>query len=86
VRRRALPSTHPVARRDGHAPRENSECIAWLTEYLLAAGLIAPRYHAASRPMLVVREATHRAISLAERADVPVLIVHVSGREAVEQI
>jgi dihydropyrimidinase len=65
---------------------ENTECIAWLTESLLEAGLTAPRYHAASRPMLVEREATHRAISLAELMDVPMLLVHVSGREAVEQI
>ena len=36
--------------------------------------------------MLVEREATHRAIALAELVDVPILIVHVSGREAVEQI
>jgi len=36
--------------------------------------------------MLVEREATHRAIALSELADVPILIVHVSGREAVEQI
>jgi len=78
-----------VARSEGamvmmHA--ENTDCIAWLTERLLAAGHTAPRYHAASRPMLVEREATHRAIALAELVDVPILIVHVSGREAVEQI
>lgn len=78
-----------VARRHGamamiHA--ENSDCIAWLTRRLEAAGRTAPRYHAMSRPMLVEREATHRAIALAELVDVPVLIVHVSGREAVEQI
>ena len=78
-----------VARREGamtmiHA--ENSDCIAWLTDQLLAAGLTAPRFHASARPMLVEREATHRALALAELADVPVLIVHVSGREAVEQI
>jgi dihydropyrimidinase len=36
--------------------------------------------------MLVEREATHRAISLSQLVDVPILIVHVSGREAVEQI
>ena len=35
---------------------------------------------------MVEREAAHRAISLAELVDVPVLIVHVSGREAIEQI
>ena len=35
-----------------------------------------------SRPMLVEREATHRAIALSELVDVPILIVHVSGSEA----
>ena len=78
-----------VARREGamtmiHA--ENSDCIGWLTEQLLASGQGQPRFHATSRPMAVEREATHRAISLAELVDVPILIVHVSGREAVEQI
>ena len=65
---------------------ENADCIAWLTRKLEAAGRTAPRYHADSRPMLVEREATHRAIALSELVDVPILIVHVSGREAVEQI
>ncbi len=78
-----------VARREGaftmiHA--ENADCIAWLAEQLVGAGLTAPRYHAHARPMLLEREATHRAIALSELADVPVLIVHVSGREAVAQI
>jgi dihydropyrimidinase len=86
---RQILETLSVARAEGamvmlHA--ENSDCIAWLTERLLAAGLSAPRYHASSRPMLVEREATHRAIALAELVDVPILIVHVSGREAIEQI
>ena len=36
--------------------------------------------------MAVEREATHRAIALSELVDVPILIVHVSGREAIEQI
>ena len=65
---------------------ENADCIEWLTRRLEAAGNTAPRFHARSRPMLVEREATHRAISLSELVDVPILIVHVSGREAVEQI
>jgi dihydropyrimidinase len=78
-----------VARQHGamamvHA--ENADCIEWLTKRLEAAGRTAPRFHAHSRPMLVEREATHRAIALAELVDVPILIVHVSGREAVEQI
>ena len=78
-----------VARRHGamamvHA--ENADCIEWLTKKLEAAGRTAPRFHAHARPMLVEREATHRAIALSQLVDVPILIVHVSGREAVEQI
>jgi dihydropyrimidinase len=65
---------------------ENADCIEWLTKRLEAAGRTAPRFHAHARPMLVEREATHRAIALAELVDTPILIVHVSGREAVEQI
>lgn len=65
---------------------ENADCIEWLTRRLEAAGRTAPRWHAHARPMLVEREATHRAIALAELVDVPILVVHVSGREAVEQI
>ncbi len=65
---------------------ENADCIAWLTERLEAAGKTAPKFHAQARPPVVEREATHRAISIAELVDVPILIVHVSGREACEQI
>ena len=65
---------------------ENADCIEWLTKRLEAAGHTAPRFHADSRPMAVEREATHRAIALSEVVDVPIVIVHVSGREAVEQI
>jgi dihydropyrimidinase len=86
---RQILETLAVARREGamvmvHA--ENADCIAWLTDQLLAAGHTAPKFHALARPMLIEREATHRAIALSELVDVPILIVHVSGREAVEQI
>jgi len=78
-----------VARRDGamvmvHA--ENADCIAWLSQRLVESGRGAPKYHAVSRPAPVEREATHRAITFAELLDVPILIVHVSGGEAIEQI
>jgi dihydropyrimidinase len=65
---------------------ENYECIAWLTERLEAAGKTAPRFHEDSRPMAVEREATHRAITLSEVADAQMLIVHVSGQDAIEEI
>jgi dihydropyrimidinase len=65
---------------------ENYDAIRFLTDRLERAGKAAPHFHVASRPIPVEREATHRAISLAELIDVPVMIVHVSNREAMEEI
>ena len=65
---------------------ENYDAIRFLTDRLERAGNTAPHFHATSRPIPVEREATHRAISLAEIVDVPVMIVHVSNREAMEEI
>ena len=65
---------------------ENADCISWLTEQLLSRGLTAPKYKAIAHAPPVEREATHRAITLAELADVPLLIVHVAGAEAAQQI
>ena len=65
---------------------EGYDAIRFMTERLERAGKNAPYYHAVSRPQVVEREATHRAISHAELVDVPIMIVHVSGREAMEQI
>ena len=45
---------------------ENYDAIRFLTDRLERAGKTAPHYHATSRPIPVEREATHRAISLAE--------------------
>ena len=65
---------------------ENYDAIRFLTDRLEQAGKTAPKYHATSRPIPVEREATHRAISLAELIDVPIMIVHVSNREAMDEI
>jgi dihydropyrimidinase len=65
---------------------ENYDAIRFLTDRLEQAGKTEPKYHAASRPIPVEREATHRAISLSEIIDVPIMIVHVSNREAMEEI
>jgi dihydropyrimidinase len=65
---------------------ENYDAIRFLTDRLERAGKTAPHFHAASRPIPVEREATHRAISLSEIVDVPIMIVHVSNREAMEEI
>ena len=86
---REMLSVLDVAKQSGalvmvHA--ENADCISWLTDKLVGEGRIAPRFHGLARPAAVEREATHRAITFAELVDVPILIVHVSGKEAIEQI
>ena len=65
---------------------ENDDAIRFLTDRLERAGRTAPRFHATSRPVAVEREATHRAIALAEIVDVPVMIVHVSNRQSMEEV
>jgi dihydropyrimidinase len=59
---------------------ENYAAINWRTEALLKAGLTAPKYHAWSRPPVVEREATHRAIALAELVDQPIQVFHPAPR------
>jgi dihydropyrimidinase len=65
---------------------ENYEAIGWMSEALVAAGLTAPKYHAWSRPVMLEREATYRAIALAELVDQPIQIFHVSCTEVVEEV
>jgi dihydropyrimidinase len=65
---------------------ENGGVIDVLTRQALAKGHTAPKYHALTRPARAEAEATHRAIALAEIADVPVYIVHLSAAEALEQV
>ncbi len=65
---------------------ENYDAIAWLTEALLKSGMTAPKYHAWARPTVIEREATHRAIALAELVDQPIQIFHVSGPEPAAEI
>jgi dihydropyrimidinase len=65
---------------------ENYDAIGWLTEALLKAGMTAPKYHAWARPTEIEREATHRAIALAEIVDQPIQIFHVSGPEPAAEI
>jgi dihydropyrimidinase len=65
---------------------EGYDAIRFMTQRLEAAGQTEPYHHGTSRPQIVEREAAHRAISHAELLDVPIMIVHVSGREAMEQI
>jgi len=65
---------------------ENGPVIDVLVEQALKKGHTAPKYHALTRPARLEAEATYRAICLAEVADVPVYIVHLSAAEALEHV
>jgi dihydropyrimidinase len=65
---------------------ENAEFVEWLTERLVDEGLTSPRHHARAHPVIGEREAVHRAISMSELVGAPILLVHISAREVVEQI
>lgn len=62
---------------------ENDAGIGFLRARLLSAGHVEPRYHPVSRPAGMEAEAIERALALAEAAECPVYIVHIStGRGA----
>ena len=65
---------------------ENHEIIQWLTRRLLERGHRAPKFHMSAHHPIAEAEATNRVVALSRLLDVPVLIVHVSGREAVQTI
>jgi dihydropyrimidinase len=65
---------------------ENHEILTWLAERLESEGRTAPKEHAASRPLPVEREATHRAVTLAEIIGVPLVVVHISGGDPLEEV
>src|SRR3546814_1663481 len=65
---------------------ENNDMIAWLAHRLLQQGHTAPKFHAVAHDPLAESEATNRAIALSRLLGVPLLIVHVSGHEAIATI
>ena len=65
---------------------ENGDVIDVLIQQALAAGHTAPKYHAKTRPPVAEAEAVFRAICIAEIAECPVYFVHMSSRQAVEQL
>jgi dihydropyrimidinase len=65
---------------------ENNDVIKWIAQRLLANGHTAPKFHAVAHDPLAESEATHRVIQFSRLLDTPVLVVHVSGIEAVRSI
>ncbi|HEX8352496.1 MAG TPA: dihydropyrimidinase [Pyrinomonadaceae bacterium] len=65
---------------------ENGVVINEIIKRALAEGRTAPKYHALTRPTVAEAEGVHRAIRLAEMAESPVYIVHLSCADALEQV
>jgi dihydropyrimidinase len=65
---------------------ENGVVINEIIKRALAEGRTAPKYHALTRPTVAEAEGVHRAIRLAEMAESPVYIVHLSCADALDQV
>ena len=65
---------------------ENGPVIDVIAADLVAAGTTDPIGHGMARYPVLEGEATNRAIRLAEAAGVPVYIVHLSSRDALEAV
>jgi dihydropyrimidinase len=65
---------------------ENGGIIDVLVQQALAAGNTSPYFHGVTRPWQAEAEATHRAIMIADLTGAPLYVVHVSAKQAVDQI
>ena len=65
---------------------ETGPPIDVLVERALAQGHTAPIYHALTRPEVAEATGTERALALAEMAQVPVYLVHLSAQRALERV
>ena len=65
---------------------ENGPAIDVLAEQLVSQGKTDPYWHGIARAWQMEEEATHRAIMLANLTGAPLYVVHVSAKQAVEQL
>lgn len=65
---------------------ENGAVVNVLKEQLIKEGKTEPKFHADSSPAVMEAEATKRAIYLSKATDAPLFVVHVTCREAMEEI
>jgi dihydropyrimidinase len=65
---------------------ENGPVIDVLAQQLIDRGNTAPFYHGVARAWQMEEEATHRAIMLSHLTGAPLYVVHVSAKQAVEQL
>src|SRR6476619_6285630 len=68
------------------AHAENGDLVFKLQDEIYKRGITGPEGHPLSRPPEVEGEAANRAIRIAEVLRVPIYLVHVSSRQALEAI
>lgn len=65
---------------------ENGDLVDELIQSYVSQGKLAPHYHPLSRPAAVEAEAVARYLMIAEMADLPVNIVHLSTKRSLEAV
>lgn len=65
---------------------ENGIVINEIIKRALEKGRTAPKWHALTRPTIAEAEGVHRAIAIAEMAESPVYIVHLSSADALSKV
>jgi dihydropyrimidinase len=65
---------------------ENGLVIQALIDEALEQGNTSPQYHQLTRPSIMEGEAAHRVIRIAELAEIPVYIVHLSSEDALAAV
>lgn len=65
---------------------ENGPAIDVIAAQLAEAGHTSPYYHGKARAWQLEEEATHRAVMLSDLTGAPLYVVHVSSRQAMEQV
>jgi dihydropyrimidinase len=65
---------------------ENGVVIDVMVKRAIAAGKTGPKYHALTRPTRAEAEGVHRAIAIAEMANAPVYIVHLSCYDSLKEV
>ena len=65
---------------------ENGDVIDYLVKEARGQGKTAPYFHPLTRPPEAEEEATHRVITLAQMADAPLYIVHLTCRGALQTV
>lgn len=61
---------------------ENCDLSNYLVKRLIAEGKTEPKYHVKARPVMIEEEATNRVCLYSQITDTPIMLTHISSKEA----